>query len=173
MMRKIALISILCLLLPLGACTSEPVSVKKPSEKKAASVEAKKQQQQETVEKNDAIQSEFHAYNPQGRRDPFLSLVAIEKKKPPKKKGSSPLESFSIDEIKLLAIASDRDEQYALILLPNQKTYTIKKGMVLGFEGGKVEEISAEKVLVREYVKDYKGNLQPKDTVLKLHKGEE
>jgi Tfp pilus assembly protein PilP len=60
-----------------------------------------------------------------------------------------------------------------MILLPNQKTFTIKKGMVLGLEGGKVEEISAEKVVIREYVKDYRGDLKPKDTVLKLHKGEE
>lgn len=173
-MRKIALISILCLLLPLGACTSEPVSVKKPGEKKAAPVEVKEQQQQQqTVETKDEIQNEFYDYNPQGRRDPFLSLVEIEKKKTPRKKGASPIESFSVEEIKLLAIASDRDESYAMILLPNQKTFTIKKGMVLGLEGGKVEEISAEKVVIREYVKDYKGNLKPKDTVLKLHKGEE
>ena len=172
-MRKIALIAILCLLLPLGACTSEPVSVKKAGDKKAAPVEAKQQQKQGTVEKKDEVQSEFYAYNPQGRRDPFLSLVEIEKKKPPKKKGASPIESFSVEEIKLLAIASDRDESYALILLPNQKTYTIRKGMVLGLEGGKVEEISADKVLVREYEKDYRGNLQPKDIVLELHKGEE
>jgi type IV pilus assembly protein PilP len=168
-MRKIALISILCLLLPLGACTSEPVSVKKPREKRAKTVEVKEKQPQDV----DVIQDKFYAYDPQERRDPFLSLVKKEKKRPKKTKGASPLESFSVEEIKLLAIASDKDESYAMILLPNRKTFTIKKGMVLGLEGGKVEEISAERVVIREYVKDYKGNLKPKDTVLKLHKGEE
>ncbi len=173
-MRKIALISILCLLLPLGACTSEPVSVKKPTRKKAAPVEVKtQQQQQQTVETKDETRPKFVEYNPQGRRDPFLSLVKIVKKTPLKRKDAPPIESFSVEEIKLLAIASDKDESYALVLLPNQKTYTIKKGMLLGLEGGKVEEISEEKVVIREIVKDYRGNLKPKDTVLKLHKGED
>ena len=173
-MRKIALIFILCLLLALGACTSEPVSVKKPGQKKAAPVVVKEQQQQPAVGNKDETQSEFYAYNPQGRRDPFLSLVKITKKTDKKiRPNASPLESFNVEEIKLLAIASDKDESYALILLPNLKTYTIKKDTVIGLEGGKVEEISPEKVIIREYVKDYRGNLQPKDTVLKLHKGEE
>jgi len=170
-MRKIVLISILCLLLPLGACTKEPVSVKKSREKRAKTVEVKEEQPQDV---EDVIQDQFYEYDPQGRRDPFLSLVKITKDDKKKiRPNASPLESFSVEEIRLLAIASDRDEGYAMILLPNQKTFTIKKGMVLGLEGGKVEEISAERVVIREYVKDYRGDLKPKDTVLKLHKGEE
>jgi type IV pilus assembly protein PilP len=171
-MRKIALISILCLLLPLGACTKEPVSVKKPRAKRAKTVEVKEKQQQ-TVETKDEIQGKVYDYDPKGRRDPFRSLVKTTKKKAVKKKGASPMESFSVEEIKLLAIASDKDENYALIRLPNQKTFTIRKGTVLGLEGGKVEEITSEKIVIREYVKDYRGDIKPKDTVLKLHKGEE
>jgi len=171
-MRKIALISIICLLLLLGACSKEPVSVKRPRVKKAAPVEVKEKQQQ-TVETEDSLQPKFYAYDPRGRRDPFLSLVKFSKKKAEKKKGAPPLESFSLEEIRLLAIASDKDDSYALILLPNQKSFTIRKGAVLGLEGGKVEEISADKIVIREYVKDFRGNIKPKDTVLKLHKGEE
>ena len=172
-MRKIALIAILCLLMPLGACTKDPVPVQSPRVQRAAPVAVQAQPQQPAVEAEDAAQPKFYAYDPRGRRDPFLSLVKITKRKVEKKKGASPMESFSVEEIKLLAIASDKDENYALILLPNQKSFTIKKGMVLGLEGGKVEEISAEKVVIREYVKDFRGDLKPKDTVLKLHKGEE
>jgi type IV pilus assembly protein PilP len=171
-MRKVALIAILCLLIPLGACSKDPIPVKSPRVQRAAPVEVKAQPQQ-AVEPEDAAQPKFYAYDPQGRRDPFLSLVKITKRKVVKKKGASPMESFSVEEIKLLAIASDKDENYALIILPNQKSFTIRKGMVLGLEGGKVEEITAEKVVIREYFKDYRGDLKPKDTVLKLHKGEE
>jgi Tfp pilus assembly protein PilP len=171
-MKKIALILILCLLVPFGGCGKEPVAVKKSATTKAQTSEVKEEQPQ-TAETEEIIQAKFYAYDQLGRRDPFLSLVEIERKKPTKKKGASPIESFSIDEIKLLAIASDKQEGYALILLPNRKTYTITKGMVLGLEGGKVEEITDEMVVIREYVKDYKGDIKPKDTVLKLHKGEE
>jgi type IV pilus assembly protein PilP len=172
-MRKVALIAIFCLLMPLGACSKDPaVPVKSQRVKRAAPVEVKAQPQP-AVETEDVTQPKFYAYDPRGRRDPFLSLVKITKRKAKKKKGASPMESFSVEEIKLLAIASDKDENYALILLPNQKSFTIRKGTALGLEGGKVEEISAEKVVIREYVKDYRGDLKPKDTVLKLHKGED
>lgn len=171
-MKSITLIFILCLLLPIGGCKKEPVTVKKPGVQRAKTVEVKEDKQQ-TAETKDIMQVKFYVYDPQGRRDPFLSLVEITKKKPLKKKGASPIESYSLEEMKLLAIASDQESAYALILLPNQKTFTIKEGMVLGLEGGKVEEISAEKVVIREYVKDFRGDLKPKDTILKLHKGEE
>lgn len=168
-MKRISLIFMLCLLMPFGGCKKEPVMVKKPRAQSAKTVEVKEDKQQ-TAETKDIMQVNFYAYDPQGRRDPFLSLVEITKKKTERKKGASPIESFSVEEIKLLAIASDQKSTYALIQLPNQKTFTIKEGMVLGLEGGKVEEISAEKVIIREYVKDFRGNIKPKDTVLKLHK---
>jgi type IV pilus assembly protein PilP len=171
-MRKVALISILCLLMPLGACSKDPVPVKRPRVTRAAPVEVKAQPQP-TVETEDAAQPKFYAYDARGRRDPFRSLVKKDKQESRVKPNASPLERFSVEEIRLLAIASDKDENYALILLPNQKSFTIRKGMVLGLEGGKVEEISAEKVVIREHVKDFRGDLKPKDTVLKLHKGEE
>jgi type IV pilus assembly protein PilP len=172
MKKIIALIFILCLLLPFGGCKKEPVTVKKKVPTRAQPIDVKKAQPQPD-EPESIITGTFYAYDQLGRRDPFLSLIKIAKKKPPKKKGATPLESFDVEEIKILAIASDKTESYALILLPNQKTYTVKKGTVLGLQEGKVEEITEEKVVIREFVKDYRGNIKPKDTVLKLHKGEE
>jgi len=170
-MKKIALILFLCLLVPFGGCGKEPVTVKKKGVTKARPAQAEEQPQ--AAETKETAQARFYEYDQMGRRDPFLSLIETTKKKPMKKKDAPPIESFSIDEIKLLAIASDRQEGYALILLPNRKTFTIKKGMVLGLEGGTVEEITEETVVIREMIKDYKGDIKQKDTVLKLHKGEE
>jgi Tfp pilus assembly protein PilP len=170
MMKKIALILILCFLVPLGGCGKEPVTVKKRTPRKARAAEVKKEEQPQAAETQEVVQAKYYVYDQMERRDPFLSLVEITKKKPPKKKNASPIESFSIEEIKLLAIASDPEKSYALVLLPNQKTYTITKGTVLGLEGGKVEEITEETVLIREFVKDFRGNIKPKDTILKLQK---
>jgi Tfp pilus assembly protein PilP len=55
-------------------------------------------------------------------------------------------------------------------MLPDNKSYTIRKGMTLGLYGGKVEDITKDKVLIREQVKDYRGQLKTKDTILKLRK---
>jgi type IV pilus assembly protein PilP len=103
-----------------------------------------------------------------------MSLAQEIKKKPQRKKGASPVENFDIDEIKLIAIAWDNQQSYAMITLPDKKSYTIRKGMSLGLYGGKVLEITRDSVLIREQVKDYKGQDKTKDTILKLRKeGEE
>lgn len=120
------------------------------------------------------VEKEVYNYDPKGRRDPFTALVDVSKEKPKRKKGLTPIENFDVDEIKLLAIAWDAKQAYAMISLPDKKTYAIKKGMTLGLYGGKVEEIAKTYVLIREQIKDYKGQLKTKDTILKLRKeGEE
>ena len=125
---------------------------------------------QEEVKK---VVREEYAYNPRGRRDPFLSLVATAEAKPERRKGASPIESYDINELKLLAIAWDKDRPYALIRLPDNKTYTIIEGTGVGLRGGTVARITPESVLIREYVEDYRGDIKTKDTILKLHKGGE
>jgi Tfp pilus assembly protein PilP len=172
MMKRMTLLLIIVLLLPFGACKKEQPVVKKPMAEKVKPVEVKTVTTKESEEVS-AVTKEEYIYDSKGRRDPFMSLVVITKQKPLKKKGATPIESFSIDEIKLLAIAWDKSKYYALIMLPDKKTFTITEGMTLGLEGGKVEKITENEVIIREYVKDYRGNIKPKDTVLKLHKGEE
>ena len=74
----------------------------------------------------------------------------------------------------MLAIAWNKNNQYyALIMLPDKKTYTITEGRTLGLQGGKVVKITKDSVVIREFVKDYRGVIKPRDSILKLHKGEE
>jgi Tfp pilus assembly protein PilP len=171
MKKIIFLFIIMFLLLPFGGCKKEQAPVKKPMAEKVKLAEVKKDMKKsEEVKK---VVQEVYTYDSRGRRDPFLPLITIAKEKPTKKKGASPIESFAIEEISLLAIARDKEKYYALIMLPDKKNFTITEGMTLGLQGGKVEKITEDSVLIREYVKDYKGNIKPKDTVLKLHKEEE
>ena len=159
------------LFLPAVSCSKTKAPVKKPTAEKVAPAEVSPEAK-ETAEAPTVIPEEYK-YDARGRRDPFLSLVAVTKEKQIKKKGASPFESYDIDEIKLLAIAWDKNKYFALISLPDKKTYTITEGMSLGLEGGKVEKITKDSVVIREYIKDYRGDIKPRDTILKLHKGEE
>jgi Tfp pilus assembly protein PilP len=161
----------MALFLPVAACNKQKAPVKNPTAEKVAPVEVKPEAK-ETVEAPTVVPEEYK-YDARGRRDPFLSLVAVTKQKQIKKKGASPFESYDITEIKLLAIAWDAKKHFALILLPDRKTYTITEGTSLGLEGGKVERIAKDSVVIREYIKDYRGDIKPRDTILKLHKGEE
>jgi len=57
--------------------------------------------------------------------------------------------------------------------MPDTKSYTIRKGMTLGLNNGKVIDITKDSVFIREQIKDYKGQTKSKDTILKLRKEEE
>jgi type IV pilus assembly protein PilP len=158
----------LCLVLPFTGCKKEQTPIKKPM---AGQVQlpATTQKTQETEKANKAEQ-EIYTYDPKGKRDPFLSLVLMLKQKPERKKGMTPFESYSVDEINLLAIAWDNQKYYALILLPDKKSYTITEGEKLGLYGGKVQKITKDAVVIREPVKDYRGEIKLRDSILKLRK---
>jgi Tfp pilus assembly protein PilP len=168
-MRNICFSLIIFLLLPFGGCKKEQPVVEKPMAEKVKSTEFKADTK-ESEEARDVTKEEY-LYDSKGRRDPFLPLIS--KEKPERKKGVTPIESFGVEEINLLAIAWDKNKYYALIRLPDGKAYTVTEGTTLGLQGGKVQKITKDMVTIREYIKDYKGVTVPKDTVLKLHKGEE
>jgi Tfp pilus assembly protein PilP len=164
------LLLVIFFFIPFTGCQKEPATSKKPMAEKVKSLEAKPAATKSDETKK--IEQEEYKYDSKGRRDPFLSLVVTKKEKPAKKRGASPVESFEIDEIQLLAIAWNHNKYYALVMLPDKKTYTISEGMTLGLQDGKVYKINKDTVLIREYVKDYKGEIKPRDSILKLHKGE-
>ncbi|HAM50806.1 MAG TPA: hypothetical protein DCP92_08995 [Nitrospiraceae bacterium] len=120
------------------------------------------------------VEAETYLYNPQGRRDPFLSIIETTKKarESEKVKGLKPSESYEVSEVKVIAIASAGKRYYAEIQLPDKKYFTVKEGMPLGLYGGKVVKITPEEVVVREFVKNYRGETQPKDIILKLRQEE-
>ncbi len=159
---------IIYMVLPLGGCGKEKPAVKKPAAEKVKPSEVKEEKESAEVKTGEP---EEYKYDAKGRRDPFLSLVVSTKQKP--KKGASPIESYGVDEIKLLAIASAKNKYYALVMLPDKKAYTITEGMTFGLQGGKIEKITKDSIIIREYIRDYKGDIKPRDSILKLHKGEE
>jgi Tfp pilus assembly protein PilP len=168
MKKVIFLLSILFIIVCLFAgCKKQQAPQHKPLAAKVPPVEIKKEQ-----EEPKKVEQEVYMYDPKGRRDPFFSLVATTRQKPLKVKGMSSFESYGVDEINLLAIAWDKQKYYALIMFPDKKSYTITEGTKLGVHGGKVEKITQDSVVIREYIKDYRGVVKPKDSVLKLRNEE-
>ena len=172
MSDKMACILVLLLVIAFAGCKNSGVANKKTVSQKSkdetAQTVARTQKEELKVEK------EVYSYEAKGRRDPFMSLVELTKEKPVKRRGVSPIENFDVEEIKLVAIAWDNQTYYAMITLPDSKSYTIKKGMTLGLYGGKVQDLTVDSLLIREQIKDYKGQFKTKDTLLRLRKeGEE
>lgn len=164
MIYRMAALTSMLILLGLAGCKDKPQSPVPTAAQPAAKASAAQAQQPEEPK----IEKEVYAYDAKGRRDPFMSLIVDIKDKPRMKKKANPIENFDVDEIKLIAIAWEKSSHYAMITLPDGKSYTIKKGMTLGLYGGRVEEITQQTVKITEKVKDYKGQMTTKDTILKL-----
>ena len=119
---------------------------------------------------------EGYMYDPKGRRDPFIPLVQISKTEIggssniPRILGT--LESYDIPDFKIKAIIEKGKGNYSgLVIAPDNKTFIIKVGTVMGLKNGKVTEMSKDKAVVVEYIKDFKGELIPRKVVLELYEG--
>lgn len=106
-------------------------------------------------------------YAASGKRDPFVSLA----KKADIPKGS--LIGFEPGELKLIAVLWEKKAAYAVLTTPDAKSFTVRQGTKIGLHGGQIVTITKDSVVIREVVKNYKGVLTPKDTVLKLRRGDE
>jgi type IV pilus assembly protein PilP len=95
--------------------------------------------------------ADAYRYDPQGRRDPFRSLIGPT---PAIDKGSRPegLPGFLIDELKLQGIFKTRQGFTAMVNAPDNKGYSVRVGnKVLD---GEVIRITATSVVFRQEVND-------------------
>ncbi|HEX8947386.1 MAG TPA: pilus assembly protein PilP [Dissulfurispiraceae bacterium] len=112
-----------------------------------------------------------YEYNPKGRRDPFAALIV--KAAPEKKRGLTPMENVETADVRLIAILWNKSGYYAVITLPDGKSYTIREGVKLGLNGGSVYKITKNSVIIREQARDERGRISRKDITLKLRREEE
>ena len=112
---------------------------------------------------------EVTTYDKKGKRDPFVSLVVTAVEKP--KKGQTPLENYDISAIKILGIVWNEKGNFATVVLPDGKAYTLREGMTIGIHEGKIQKINKNHIVIIERIKDYKGQLKSKETILKLREG--
>jgi type IV pilus assembly protein PilP len=114
-------------------------------------------------------------YEPSGRRDPFIPLVDVSRKKESSKKSPrvlGTLESYDIPDFNVIAIVDKGEgKNSGLLLAPDNKTFVVKVGTVIGLNKGKVMNISKDRIIVKENIKDYKGDLLPRQVVLELYEG--
>jgi type IV pilus assembly protein PilP len=172
-MRPLIIIFIVtALILPLSGCKKKtpPPPRKKAEVKKEVKVKPEKPRpliEEETTKVNGYV------YNPAGRRDPFSPLIVLKRKKKGTEEAQRPpgtLESYDIGDFSLLAIVKKGYRYYALLLAPDNKSFTVNEGDTIGLHNGKIEKILGDRVIIVEYTVDYKGNKKPREVVLELHK---
>jgi Tfp pilus assembly protein PilP len=92
-------------------------------------------------------------YNPEGRRDPFVSLVkrATEARIRPSKPAAG-ISGFLVSEIALKGIMQSRGDRVALVLGPDSRTYMVRANDRL--LDGSVRAITADTLVCLQDVND-------------------
>lgn len=117
-----------------------------------------------------------YTYKSIGKRDPFRSLIqTVDTTEEDEEDGRvrSPIEQYNVSQLKLIAVVSSTDNAYALVVVPDGKSYTVTEGMNIGLHDGIVKEIRSDQVVVEVEVKDHKGNKKMEEVFLRLRKEED
>jgi len=150
-------------------CGSPPPPMPKPVVKKVQ--ETVDVANTETILKGTKFEDGY-LYEQRNRRDPFITLVVPSKKTLKKEIKVGTLEGYDLSEFVLSAIAKRGDEYFALLVTPDNRSFTVTKGNIIGLNKGSVEDISIDKIVFVEYSRDYRGKLIPKQITLEFVKGE-
>ncbi len=151
--------------------SSTPSKITKKQDVKEIEVKSEMPQTEITIQ--EISNQEGYIYKQRDRRDPFMSLIVPKQKLREKdiiKAGT--LEGYDIGEFHLAAIAKKGTQYFALIVTPDNRSFSVSRGTTIGLNEGKVEEISSDKIVLVEYSRDYKGELKPRRITLEFFKGE-
>ena len=112
--------------------------------------------------------SEFR-YDSTGRRDPFKSLLQLEKKQRDVTQ-LPPIQQFDLETVKVVGVVVDpvRGTQ-AMIRAPNGQTFVVRVGTIMGKNEGEVVEITLQGVRILEKFLDFMNRETRKETFLKSH----
>ncbi len=118
------------------------------------------------------LQKEIYYYQSEmlARRDPFKPLTIKDEKGPGK--DLPPLQTFDISQMKLFAVVLTEEAQYAMILLPDGKYYTVKKGDLIGIHEGRVAGMELDNIRIVERLRNYKNQVIEKEAFLRLREEE-
>lgn len=119
-------------------------------------------------------------YDSTGKLNPFLPLIQEKEEKrttglvvdEKPKRVLTPLEKMELSQIKLVAVVLMEKRQLAMVEEASGKGYEVNIGTYMGKNNGQVSKINQSSIVVKEYVKDYKGKLQARFQEIKLQKKE-
>ncbi len=146
-----------------------PAKGTKPAVTEAQKIETKPEH---VIQEEPEAKGEGLTYDSKGKRDPFRPLYEVDKAEFDIKRTIGTIESYDITEFTLIAVAEKGRQSYGLILAPDNRAFTAREGTVLGLHKVKVTKIISYKMVIKEYKKDYRGELKLFEIVLELRKGE-
>jgi type IV pilus assembly protein PilP len=113
-----------------------------------------------------------YSYNPVGKRDPFMTVTeeqVVDDQSLPK----TPLERYTIDQLKLTAIVYGITNPRALVQAPDDQSYIVRRNTRIGKNRGKISKITKHSLIIEEEYRDPTGKLVVNEQVLELRPEEQ
>jgi type IV pilus assembly protein PilP len=114
-----------------------------------------------------------YVYLPEGRRDPFLSILRDKTGSEAEKKTDEinlpPLQRVSVAELTVIGIVWGGFGYTAMVQTPDGRGYTIQRGAKIGNNNGVVSAITEKAVIVEERFTDIYGKKQVREYAKPLH----
>lgn len=148
-MKRTASVTVcLSVLLGLWGCKKEEPAPPPPPPPKPAAV---KQQQMSSAQAAPSALFDFTS-----RKDPFKPFVVEVKPDAKRAKGGPlPIQNFELAQFRITGIIVGLKENFAQVVDPTGKAYTLKKGMSIGNRDGRVTAITSKYIeVVERYVED-------------------
>ncbi|MDR1990563.1 MAG: pilus assembly protein PilP [Acidobacteriaceae bacterium] len=97
------------------------------------------------------VMPEPYRYQPEGRRDPFVSLITPSVAPPPARRAEG-LAGVSVDEIAVRGVLQIRDRFVAMIEAPDRKTYIVHQGDLVA--DGVVARVIPQGLILVQHIAD-------------------
>jgi type IV pilus assembly protein PilP len=139
----------------LWGCSKEEPAPPPPPPKKPAVV---KQQQMSSAK----VTVTGPLFDFTSRRDPFKPAIIEVKpdEKRAKVKGALPIQNFDLGQFRVTGIIVGLKENFAQVVDPTGKAYTLRKGMVIGTNNGRIVAITPTYIEVAERVVEDSGKVK-------------
>jgi Tfp pilus assembly protein PilP len=95
---------------------------------------------------------EAYAYDPAGRRDPFLNLIKAGGGRDQAKKSEGGPAGMSVAEISVRGVMESRGKMVAMVMGPDNKTYVVHQGDKL--LDGSIKSITPQGLVIEQEVND-------------------
>lgn len=114
----------------------------------------------------DDSQLASYVYDSTGKRDPFRPFNFAPKLADGA--GKTPLEKYSVGQLKLTAVLGAGEEASAMVENSVGRGFPVKKGTKIGNNGGEVIEIQPNKILILETTVDFAGETKTRTIEMRL-----
>ncbi|MDO3376766.1 pilus assembly protein PilP [Geoalkalibacter halelectricus] len=153
-------------------CGEEPSSAPQPSPPAPRAPSPAPAEPAPVVEESPTeVRETKFVYNPEGRRDPFRSLLEI-RTPVARTEPETPLQQYDLTQLRLIGAIVGTDNPRAMVLAPDGKTYIVRVGTKIGKNNGSVVRVEQNRIVVEERFYDFTDEVRTSRQAIEIPKRE-